>query len=316
MNFVDKINPAYKRTADQIKTLQVNIGKVCNLRCSHCHIMWDSNNEVMQEDTMEAILDFLRHHDMQTLDITGGEPTMLNKLPWFIEEGSKLVDHLILRTNAIGIGRRQKLMDLLADLENIEVTVSLPCYTAENTEKMRGHATFAQIVEGIRSLNEIGFGVEGGKTLNLVYNPLGAFLPGPQKDLEADYKRELGKEGVTFTNLIVINNLPIGYFKKYLEENDKYDEYLDLLEENYNADTEAGLMCRHQISCDWDGTLYDCDFHLAAKLRTKAYGNIRDIIEAEDLSREIIYVDYCYGCTAGAGSSCGGQLTDGSCPVQ
>ncbi|MBG9980272.1 arsenosugar biosynthesis radical SAM protein ArsS [Facklamia sp. DSM 111018] len=314
MNFVDKISKEYMSTGD-ITTLQVNVGKVCNLRCSHCHIMWDSNNEVMSLDTMDAILDFLRNHDMKVLDITGGEPTMLNKLPYFIEEGSKLVDTIILRTNAIGIGRRKKLMSLLQTIENIEVTVSLPCYTAQNTDTMRGEGSYAHILQGIRDLNSIGYGRE--RTLNLVYNPLGAFLPGPQAALEEDYRRELGKQDVEFSNLIVITNLPIGHFKNYLVENNKFEEYLDLLEEAYNPETEAGLMCRTQISCDWDGSLYDCDFHLAAKLKTSKYDNIRDIIYEKDLSREIIFVNYCYGCTAGAGSSCGGQLTESkTCPLK
>lgn len=308
MNFSEKIRCEYRFTDDAISTLQVNIGKVCNLRCSHCHIMWDSQNEVMSTETMEAIILFLSNHSMKTLDITGGEPTMLSKLPWFIEEASTLVEGVILRTNAIGIGRRKRLLELLDRLDNIEITVSLPCYTAQNTEKMRGQDTFKHIIEGIRALNQIGYGVEGGKTLNLVYNPLGAFLPGPQKVLEEDYKRELAKEGVSFSHLIVITNLPIGHFKHYLEENNQYDAYLDLLEEAYNQETESGLMCRHQISCDWDGSLYDCDFHLASKIRTPAYSNIRDIINLQDLKREIIFVNYCYGCTAGSGSSCGGQL--------
>lgn len=307
MRFVDRIQDQYRRT-DGITTLQMNIGKVCNLRCSHCHIMWDSNSEVMSKETMSTILEFLRIHPMKVLDITGGEPTMLNRLPQFIEEAAGLVDKLILRTNAIGIGNRKKLMTLLDQLDNIEVTVSLPCYTADNTNKMRGAGSFEHIVEGIRALNSIGYG--DTKTLNLVYNPLGAFLPAPQASLEEDYRRELAKFDVFFSHLIVITNLPIGYFRQYLIENDKMDAYMALLEENYNKDTEAGLMCRFQISCDWDGTIYDCDFHLANKIPCKQYKNIRDLVETpeQELDRDIIFVEYCYGCTAGAGSSCGGQL--------
>lgn len=305
IDFVDRIRDEYKVT-DDITTLQVNIGKVCNLRCSHCHIMWDSNNEVMQRDTLEAILAFLRNHKMETLDITGGEPTMLNDLPWFLEEGSKLVNNVILRTNGIGIGRRQKLVKLLDRLDNVQIVISLPCYTAQNTDTMRGEGSFSHILEGIRDFNSIGYGFE--KTLNLVYNPLGAFLPAPQAVLEADYRRELGEENVHFSNLIVITNLPIGHFKDYLVTNNKLESYYDLLEEVYNPETEPGLMCRTQISCDWDGSLYDCDFHLAKKLKTSKYDNIRDLIHEQDLSRDIIFVNYCYGCTAGSGSSCGGQL--------
>ncbi|MDD7363526.1 MAG: arsenosugar biosynthesis radical SAM protein ArsS [Peptoniphilus sp.] len=306
MQFKDRIDDAYRSTGD-IDVFQVNITGNCNLRCAHCHVMKDSDHLEMSEDVMDKCIEALKKHHFHTLDITGGEPTTHPLLVEFIERASEYVDEIILRTNAVDFAGRDDFMKLIDD-RNIHIVVSLPCYTEENVDDQRGTGTYHRVIPNLRKLNELGYG--DSKDLSLVYNPLGAFLPGPQEGLEHDYKEHLGDKDVAFSELYTITNMPIGFFKDKLKEEGLEEEYMTLLEDNFNEDTVENLMCRYQISVDPRGYIYDCDFHQAEGVPASSYKTIDDVIEADDLKRDIVWRDYCYGCTAGAGSSCGGALAD------
>ncbi len=306
MRFEDRIPEEYKNTAT-ITTLQLNITQKCNLRCKHCHIMKNSENMEMSKEVMEDCLKFLDNHKMQTVDITGGEPTTHPNIVWFVKECLKRVDDLIIRTNAVDIDKNKDLMDLFEN-EKIKIVVSLPCYTQENVDSQRGQGVFNKVISNLKKLNEFGYGTT--KELDLVYNPLGGFLPPEQSSLQQDYERELAQYNVKFNNLFTITNMPIGFFKDFLMEKGEFEDYIKLLEENYNEDTVENIMCRYQISVDSLGNLYDCDFNQAEKVHMNKFKNIKELINVDDLYREIVFKDYCYGCTAGSGSSCGGALDE------
>lgn len=192
--------------------------------------------------------------------------------------------------------------------ENIKIVVSLPCYTQENVDSQRGQGVFTKVIANLKRLNEFGYATT--KELDLVYNPLGDFLPPEQSNLQVDYERELDKLGVKFNNLFTITNMPIGFFKDFLNKSGEFDEYMNLLEDNFNEETVANLMCRFQISVDSVGNLYDCDFNQAERVPMNKFQNIKELINQKELTREIVFKQYCYGCTAGSGSSCGGALDE------
>lgn len=304
-NFCAKVSD---KNTKELHTLQLNIGKRCNLSCSHCHVMAGQNrNEMMSLETFEKALKVFETFQFKTIDITGGEPTLHPHIETMLTRACQLTDHVILRSNLVGLAKRADFVTLLARLK-VHLVASMPCYTKENVDAMRGEGTFDEVVASMKVLNEVGFGKE--LPLDLVYNPLGAFLPGPQGELEVDYKRELGKLGLSFSKLITITNLPMGCFKNKLAETGELEEYQTLLEENFNEATLDSLMCRYQLSVAYDGTIYDCDFNQMEGLKVEAYPTLDDVLAKEDLGREIIFRNYCYGCTAGAGSSCGGQLDE------
>lgn len=303
--FQDQLKEDCKKTG-AVTTLQMNITQKCNLRCAHCHLMAGSENQEMSKEVMEDALKALDRHSFQVVDITGGEPTTHPRLVWLMQEALQRVDSVYLRTNAVAMEQNEELMAFLETENRVTLIVSLPCYTGENVDAQRGAGTFEKIIPNLRKLNAMGYGRE--KELNLVYNPGGAFLPGPQAGLEADYKKELAKEDVHFHRLFTITNMPLGFFAKKLEQEGKKDEYMELLKSNFNPETQENMMCRFQISVDADGDIYDCDFHQVTDTKAEGYRNIREVIEADDLSRSIVFREYCYGCTAGAGSSCGGAL--------
>lgn len=291
-----------------IHILQLNIGKKCNLECTHCHVMANAKrNEMMSQKVFLKALEVYKKFNFDTIDITGGEPTIHKDIEFFIKESAKISNKVILRSNLVGLSNRLDFIKLLAN-NNIELVASMPCYTRENVDSMRGFGTFDEIVKSIKVLNEFGYGDK--LKLDLVYNPMGAFLPPSQNQLEKDYKVELEKLGLKFNNLLTITNIPIGCFKNQIDKSCELLEYKQLLEDNFNESTVDNLMCKYQVSVSYDGYIYDCDFNQMEDLKCNNYKSLDDILKLDTLSRDIVFEDYCYGCTAGAGSSCGGALNE------
>jgi len=309
MKFSDRIhNETFKQTA-KLKTLQVNLGKICNLACQHCHVEASpKRTETMSLEVMQIILHVLKKHSFQTLDVTGGAPEMNEHFEWFINEASKIVKHIIVRTNLVIL--QEKPYSHLAEFyaqHHINLVASLPCYTEENVDKMRGRGVYEDSIAVIKRLNALGYGTNPKLVLDFVYNPGGAFLPGDQKELEADYKRVLNEsEGIVFNHLFTITNAPIGRFYASLEHNNERERYQNLLESHFNAATLENMMCRSQISVGYDGQLYDCDFNQMLGLNIQGARFIGEMLHEDDHKRPIVFGEHCYACTAGAGSSCCG----------
>lgn len=305
MNFQQRVGCL---KTDQIHILQLNITKKCNLKCNHCHVEASPKRmEKMSEEMFDRCMELYDRFHFDTIDITGGEPSLHPSILSFLEKAGKRGGEVIFRSNLVGLDRRFDLVDQLIQ-NNVHIVCSLPCYTKENVDGMRGNGVFEAVLRSLRILNERGY----GKTLplDLVNNPLGAYLPAPQKALEEDYRKELEAFGVTFSNLLTITNLPLGYFKRKLEQEGQMGTYMNLLEENFNPDTVEKLMCRYQISVGYDGKVYDCDFHQMENIVADSYVTVDEILQKESIERDIVLKNYCYGCTAGAGSSCGGALNE------
>ena len=298
--------------------LQVNVGKLCNLTCVHCHVnAGPKRKEIMTRETIDRVIDWLVETDIPTVDLTGGAPEMIPDFRYFIERVKALQPsrHVIDRCNLTILLEPgyEDLAEFLAR-NKVEITASMPCYSPENVDAQRGEGVFDGSIKALQLLNSLGYGVDVDLPLHLVYNPVGAFLPPPQADLEADYKRELKKHfGIVFNNLHTITNLPIARFASYLRHNNKLEEYMNLLVENFNPATIDGLMCRNTISVGWRGEVYDCDFNQQLGMqwtdnsgRTPLF--LWDIDPDTVEQREIQTDDHCFGCTAGAGSSCGGAI--------
>jgi radical SAM/Cys-rich protein len=305
----------YPLKPTQIEIFQVNIGKMCNQTCRHCHVdAGPDRKEIMTRETMQQCIDVLNENpQLKTIDITGGAPELNPNFRWFIEEIKVLDRHVIVRCNLTIILANKKYNDLpqFYKQNNIEVTSSLPFYTQDRTDRQRGSGVFEDSIKALQMLNEVGYGREGtGLILNLVYNPAGAFLPPAQSSLEKEYKQELkGKLGIQFNCLFTITNMPINRYLDYLLTTGNYEAYMEKLVNAYNPVAAANVMCRNTISIGWDGYLYDCDFNQMLEL--KADGNSRHISDfnIEELdNRNIIVGQHCYGCTAGCGSSCGGAI--------
>src|SRR2546427_1628380 len=243
------------------ETLQVNVGKLCNLTCVHCHVnAGPKRKEIMTRETIDRIIDWLAKTDIRTLDLTGGAPEMIPDFRYFVErvKAIPLSRHLIDRCNLTILFQPgyEDLPEFLAR-HRVEIIASMPCYTPENVNAQRGEGVFDGSIAVLQLLNSLGYGIKPELPLHLVYNPVGAFLPGPQAELGADYKRELKEHfGVVFNKLYTITNLPIGRFAAYLRHNNKLDEYMQLLIENFNAATVNGLMCRNMISVGWRGEVF------------------------------------------------------------
>lgn len=305
----------YPLTPTEITTLQINVGKMCNQVCQHCHVdAGPDRKEIMTKATMLECLRVLRDHpSIQIVDLTGGAPEMNPDFRWFVEELKKLNRHLLVRCNLTIIRANSKYFDLpeFYKNHNIEIISSLPCYTKENTDKQRGDGVFEDSITALRMLNEVGYGVEGtGLILNLVYNPVGASLPPAQQGLELDYKLFLKRDfDIVFNQLYTITNLPVSRFLDYLLKSEKYIQYMDKLIQAYNPLAAAKVMCRSMLSVGWDGYLYDCDFNQMLEMQVNVAGrHIADFNLKALRSREILIGQHCYGCTAGAGSSCGGAV--------
>ncbi len=296
----------------QIEILQVNIGYMCNQTCNHCHIdAGPDRTEKMSRQTMESCLRALESGHIKTLDITGGAPEMHPHFKWFIERASAHKVEIIVRSNLTFLVQNEqtkRLPGLLRD-HNVRVISSLPCYTKQNVDKQRGIGVFEKSIQALKLLNDVGYGTS--LKLDLVYNPGGAALPGDQSMLEADYKAILGEQyGVVFNELFCLTNLPISRFLDYLLASGRYDDYMETLVESFNPETVDGLMCRNTISVDHRGKLFDCDFNQILKLPVESeISDIEQWNQAMLEGRIVNTGNHCYGCTAGAGSSCQGVLT-------
>ncbi|MEQ9467301.1 MAG: arsenosugar biosynthesis radical SAM protein ArsS [Ekhidna sp.] len=300
-------------TPTNIEIFQVNVGKMCNQVCSHCHVdAGPDRKEIMTKETMQQCLDAIKGTDIQTVDLTGGAPEMNPHFRWFVEELSALGKHIIVRCNLTIILANPKYSDLPKFFKKHKVNVvsSLPYFTAKRTDAQRGEGVFEKSIKALQMLNEVGYGMEEtGLKLDLVYNPAGAFLPGDQLSLETQFKNKLRAYNIEFNNLFTITNLPISRFLEYLVKTEKYEDYMHELVNAFNPAAAEGVMCRNTLSVSWDGYLYDCDFNQMLELKVNAPNHIRDFDLAALTSREIIINQHCYGCTAGAGSSCGGATT-------
>jgi radical SAM/Cys-rich protein len=283
----------------------------------HCHVnAGPKRKEIMTRETIDRIIDWVAKTDIPIVDLTGGAPEMIPDFRYFVERLKALQPsrHVIERCN-LTILLEQGHEDLAAFLarNKVEIVASMPCYTPANVNAQRGDGVFEGSIAALQLLNSLGYGIETELPLHLVYNPVGAFLPSPQAELEADYKRELAAHfGIVFNNLYTITNLPIGRFAAYLRHNNKLDEYMELLIEAFNPATISGLMCRNTISVGWRGEVYDCDFNQQLNMQWQDGERLFlwDVYPEKIDNREIMTGDHCFGCTAGAGSSCGGALTE------
>jgi radical SAM/Cys-rich protein len=325
-----------RRTRPEI--LQVNVGKLCNLTCLHCHVnAGPKRKEIMTRETVDRIIEWFAKTDIPTFDLTGGAPEMIPDFRYFIERVKQLKPsrHIIDRCN-LTILLESGYDDLAKFLaaRKVEIIASMPCYSAENVDAQRGEGVFDGSIAALQLLNSLGYGIDPELPLHLVYNPVGAFLPPSQDQLETDYKRELKKYfGIVFNKLYALANLPIGRFASYLRHNGKLEEYMQLLIHAFNPATISGLMCRNTISVGWRGEVYDCDFNqqlgmqwidrdgppgrpsrngIAARRPNQDMTKPLFLwdIDPESLEdREIMTGDHCFGCTAGAGSTCGGAIS-------
>jgi len=299
------------------RTLQVNVGKLCNQACHHCHVDAGPNRtEQMSRATAERAAEVLaRSPRVATMDITGGAPELNENFGVLVERARALSREVIVRCNltVIFVDGMSWLPEFYAR-NNVHLICSLPCYTAENVEKQRGRGVFERSIEALRVLNALGYG-RGAHALDLVYNPIGSYLPPAQAELEARYRDELGRNyGVTFDRLLTLTNMPIARFARQLERSGCLGEYMGLLVNHFNPATVAGLMCRSLVSVGYEGTLYDCDFNqmLGIELRGAARKQRLTVWDIDDLDAltgaRIATAPHCFGCTAGAGSSCTGAL--------
>lgn len=301
--------------ATGISVFQINVGKLCNQTCRHCHVdAGPDRAEVMSRETAEFCIRALAQTDIPTVDITGGAPELTPNFRWLVEQATALGRHVMDRCNltVLLLPSQASLADFLAE-HQVEIVASLPSYHASQTDAQRGDGVFEKSIDALRRLNRLGYGVEGsGRLLSLVYNPVGAFLPPKQEAMEAQFKRELARNyGVTFSRLYTITNMPISRFLEFLIESGNYEGYMERLANAFNATAALGVMCRYTLSVGWDGTLYDCDFNQMLDLPVN-HGmprHIRDFDPALLHSRQIVTRNHCYGCTAGSGSSCGGAVT-------
>ncbi len=298
---------------ERLRELQVNVGRLCNQACNHCHVdAGPKRTEIMAWETMERILDWSRTSGIAVVDVTGGAPEINPHFRRFVDGFLALGAQVTARCNlTVLLEPGQEDLASWYARRRIHLVCSLPCYTQKNVDAQRGDGVFGKSIEALRRLNAAGYGRDEALVLDLVYNPGGAFLPGAQEKLESDYKKRLNDDfGIVFSRLMTLANMPINRFAHFLERTGQYEKYMQLLEENFNPATVPGLMCRHLISVDWRGRVYDCDFNqmLDLPLGDEPPRYLWDI-KREDLDGAPIAVDsHCLGCTAGAGSSCGGAL--------
>ena len=299
-------------TATGVSVFQINVGKLCNQTCAHCHVdAGPDRKEIMTRETAELCIAALAQTEIPTVDITGGAPELNPNFRWLVERARALGRHVIDRCNltVLMLEREADLAEFLA-CHHVEVIASLPYYRASQTDAQRGEGVFEKSIAALQKLNALGYGRAGsGPLLNLVYNPVGAFLPPKQEAIEVQFKRELErKHSVVFNRLYTITNMPISRFLDFLLATGNYEGYMQRLVNAFNPAAVADVMCRTTLSVGWDGTLYDCDFNQMLELPT-GYGapqHVRDFDAAVLARRRIVSGNHCYGCTAGAGSSCGG----------
>lgn len=300
-----------------LEILQINLGYMCNQVCAHCHVdAGPDRKEIMTIETMEQCLEVIRNTSAHTLDLTGGAPEMNPNFRWFVEEASKAgVKDFIVRSNLTIIRANKKYHDLpqFFKQHNVHVVSSMPHWTRGKTDRQRGSGVFDQSIKALQELNAVGYGMpDSNLKLDLVYNPSGAFLPGDQTSMEQDFKKALLEDfGIRFHELFSITNLPISRFLDYLIASENYEDYMYQLVEAYNPAAVKNVMCRNTISVSWDGYLYDCDFNQMLELKVASkVQHISEYNESILQDRNIIISQHCYGCTAGAGSSCQGAVTN------
>jgi len=302
--------------AKKLEILQINLGYMCNQVCEHCHVdAGPDRKEIMTKETMKQCLDVIKTTGAHTLDLTGGAPEMNPNFRWFVEEASKAgINDFIVRSNLTIIRANKKYYDLpeFFKTHNVHVVSSMPHWTRGKTDKQRGDGVFDKSIKALQELNAVGYGMpDTGLQLDLVYNPSGAFLPGNQKAMEQDFKKALREDfNIEFNNLFAITNLPISRFLDYLIASENYEDYMYALVEAYNPEALKHVMCTNTLSISWNGYLYDCDFNQMLELPVNS--TVKHISEyKEELleGRNIVISQHCYGCTAGAGSSCQGVVT-------
>lgn len=298
-----------------LEIMQINVGYMCNMECTHCHV--DSSprrKEITPKHILEKCLEVIdANPTIKTVDLTGGAPEMNPDFKWLIEELAKRDLETIIRSNlTILVEGKFKTYPAFLAKHKVTIISSLPCYTEENTDAQRGDGTFNRSIQALKILNELGYGRKEELPLHLVYNPGGAFIAPSQAKLEDDYKRELGERfDIDFHNLYTITNLPVSRFLEYLEGEGKLNEYIEVLANSFNPFAAKEVMCTNTLSVDWNGNLFDCDFNQILKMPV-AVKNSRNILDfnAEELAnRNIVFNQHCFGCTAGEGSSCQGSLT-------
>jgi len=306
-----EINSCPLKSKNAIQTMQMNIGKICNLSCKHCHVeAGPQRTESMSREIMAQCLQVMADNEIKTLDITGGAPELNPHFPWLIQEAVKLKRRVMIRTNLTVLDdeKYRQMPEFYAE-HQVEVISSLPYYTEKDADRVRGNGVFQSSIKVLKRLNEVGYGREGGTLkLNLVYNPGGAFLPAAQQGIEADYRRVLRDQyDITFNQLFAIGNFPVGRFLTFLRNSGNLQRYMEQLASAFNPATVPNVMCRDQVSVSWDGFVFDCDFN--QMLGISCIDKPISQCGAADLNnREIAVHNHCYACTAGSGSSCGGAV--------
>ena len=311
-----KIQNKFPLQPKPLEILQINVGYMCNQVCAHCHVdAGPDRKEIMTRETMQQCLDVITQTGAHTLDLTGGAPEMNPHFRWFVEQATKIgVNDIIVRSNLTIITANKKYNDLpeFFKTHNVHVISSMPHWTEGKTDKQRGDGVFNASIKALKMLNAVGYGMPNSDLkLDLVYNPSGAFLPGDQAALEKDFKTALSEKfDIHFHNLFSITNLPISRFLDYLIASENYEDYMYSLVEAFNPAAVDNVMCTNTLSVSWDGWLYDCDFNQMLKLKVNSsVDHIRDFDKETLNKRTICISQHCYGCTAGAGSSCQGAVT-------
>ncbi|MDF1753826.1 MAG: arsenosugar biosynthesis radical SAM protein ArsS [Verrucomicrobiales bacterium] len=322
-NVINDFDRAVSSSGSRLKRkrpeiLQLNIGKLCNLTCVHCHVnAGPKRKEIMTGDTVDKILDWFEKTEIPTLDLTGGTPEMIPDFRRLVkavrnfDQPRRVMDRL--NATIISEPGFEWVADFLAENE-VEIIASMPCYEPENVNQQRGDGVFDRSIAAFQKLNQLGYGRDPNLVLNFVYNPSGGFLPPDQAELESDYKSEMKEHfDIDFNSLYCIANMPISRFASYLKRNDELESYLGLLRRSFNPATIDGLMCRNTINVSWEGEVYDCDFNQMLKMpildgsRNQVY--VWDIDVEAFSDQPILTANHCFGCTAGSGSSCGGSLS-------
>ncbi len=300
----------------KMEVLQVNLGYRCNLQCLHCHVdASPKRTEMMERNVIDDIIRFLERSGIKALDLTGGAPEMNRHFRYLVGRARALEVNVIDRCNLTILEETgyEEMAGFLAE-NRVDVVASLPCYLEDNVDKQRGRGTFSASIKGLRRLNALGYGkAESGLVLNLVYNPQGPVLPPPQVALESDYKKYLKENfGVEFNQLFTLTNMPINRFGSMLVSKGEFDGYMQLLNDAYRPENMENLMCRNQLSVDWQGFVYDCDFNQMLDLPLQRSGknswHISELTTDMLEGQPVVVKGHCYGCTAGQGSSCGGAL--------
>lgn len=293
-----------------LKTFQINVGKRCNMACRHCHVSASPDrNEMMSREVAEKCIEIISEiPEIEIVDITGGAPEMNEHFPFLVKESKKLGKHIIDRCNLTILENSEfnHLYDLFIDNE-VEVLASLPHFSQRYTDRQRGKGVFEKSISVLQKLNKKGYG--GKYPLNLVYNPTGLFLSASQHQLEREFRGNLKKRyGIVFNNLYCINNMPINRFLQSLLKAGKFEDYMEMLVNAFNPSTLEGLMCRYQVSVSYDGYLYDCDFNQMLNMTAHPVSHLDQFDYEMFMNRKIQIANHCFGCTAGAGSSCGGEI--------